>query len=177
MSGNNGESLSYSYVQSHTETLHQKEEIQDRIDTLLSLAETCNIPLKDDKTHWISQRAPKPFNKFAEKNNALGQAFPQIFPLGNVYSMQSDITPAQTQHLLLQFDCCAASCRELIFFLFDEAECKKNIIGISRAVKAGKLDDFVDLYNCTTFKSRLIKAVDDPSGKDALWIMKKFFPS
>ena len=96
VSGNNGESLSYSYVRSHTETLHQKEEIQDRIDTLLSLAETCNIPLKDDKKHWISQRAPKPFNKFAEKNNALGQAFPQIFPLGNVYSMQSDITPAQT---------------------------------------------------------------------------------
>ena len=173
---NSGDSLSYSYVRSHTESLHQKNEIQDRIDTLLSIAQSCNIPLQDDGGDWISPRHPDPANKFLQDVNALGQAFPEIFPLGNVYNRERDITPSQVRHLLMQYDCRAATCRELLFHLFDEEECKKNIIGVSQAVKAGKLDAFVDLYNCPTFKNALVKAVEDPSSQDAMWVMKKILP-
>jgi len=142
----------------------------------LSIAKSCNIPLKDDGGNWVSSRQQAPVNTFLHDVNALGQAFPEIFPLGNVYNRKRAITPAQTRHLLLQFDCRAATCRELLFHLFDTEECAKNIIGVSQAVKAGKLDDFVQLYNCPIFKSSLVKAVAKPGGKDAMWVLKKVLP-
>ena len=53
---------------------------------------------------------------------------------------------------------------------------KKNIIGISQAVKAGKLNDFVTLHSSETFKTQLRHAVMDPSSRQAINVIKQVLP-
>ena len=174
---NNGLGLSYSFVRSQSGKQHQEDPITDRMKTLLSVAESCNVSVKDKhKYSWISHRSNDPINKFAENDNNLQKAFPNVFPLGTTYTKKPSLLPHEIKHLLLQFNCKAARCRELLFFLFDEQECKKNIIGVSQAVKSGKLEAFSHLNNSEEFKQKLQKAITDPTSCHAMHVIKEVLP-
>ena len=82
---------------------------------MLSVAESCNISLQDRKTHqWVSRRNNEPFNSYLEQDSGVTKAFPDVFPLGKAYPNKVNMQPKQIQHLLLQFNCKAATSRELL---------------------------------------------------------------
>ena len=114
---NNGYGFSYSFVRSQSDQQTQNDPIKDRIRTMLSVAESCNISLQDRKTHqWVSRRNNEPFNSYLEQDSGVTKAFPDVFPLGKAYPNKVNMQPKQIQHLLLQFNCKAATSRELLFF-------------------------------------------------------------
>jgi len=60
--------------------------------------------------------------------------------------------------------------------LFSEEEKSKNIIGISKAVQAGKLKEHEHLVQCPKFSSLLKEAIAAPDGKAAIEVMKTILP-
>ena len=78
---NSANALSYSFVRSQSDQQHQNDKIKDRMETLLSVAEACNISLTDPTTHeWVSRRDTEPTNKYVEKTVELQKLSLMYFP-------------------------------------------------------------------------------------------------
>ena len=175
----NSDSLSYSFVTAATNTKSKEDIMREKLQSLVSIAEAFEIEIDyQNKYQCFTTREKQPANKFntPEYQCLLGSAFPDIFPLGKAYHSNANINRSQTRHLFLQYTCNAAECRELLFYLFNEEERKNNAIGISAAIKAGKLKDYLQLYKCIDFQNLLKEAVDDPSSTACLKVMKKVLP-
>ena len=177
---NDANSLSYSMVASPNDMVQtdEKTKMQEKLRTLVSMAKACNIDVQKDY-HWMSKRDTEPINQFMldDPQQVLPNAFPDVFPLGITYpGKRISLTRTQTRHLLMQFDCQAASCRELLFYLFSEEEKHNNIIGMSLAVKSGKLKDFQHLHKSKEFQDKMKEAVKNPDGPSAKQVMKTILP-
>ena len=145
---NNGDSLSYSLLSNEDKKYAQH--LKEKLRTIVSIANACNIDVDpQNRYQWASRRASEPASKFDlihGQEDLLAGAFPDVFPFGKVYGNQLDLKRSQIRHLLLQYNCHAATCRELIFYLFSEEQKAHNIIGISNAQKAGNLAEYHHLH-------------------------------
>ena len=175
---NSADSLSYSLLAN--EQNQDMQQLKQKFQTFVSIAKACNIEVDSHNQYqWASRRSTEPASKFDlphGQQDLLAGAFPDVFPFGKVYGSQLDLKRNQIRHLLLQYNCHAATCRELLFYLFSEEQKTQNIIGISTAVKAGKLADYQHLHQCPEFKNDLKEAVLRPDGEEAMRVMKKVLP-
>ena len=175
----NGNSLSYSFITADSNLKSKEDILKEKLQSLVAIAQAFEIEVDyRNKYQSFTTREKEPANKFntPEFQSLLGSAFPDIFPLGKAYNSNATLNRSQTRHLFLQFTCNAAECRELLFYLFNEEERKNNLIGVSSAIKAGKLNDYLQLYKNLDFQKLLQEAIEDPSSDACLKVMNKVLP-
>ena len=138
---------------------------------------TSNLPNSNSSN--ISYRDSVPINEFTDAEYALCGAFPDVFFYGRAYGRKNG-GPTQKKkiHLLYQFTAAPSTCIPLIFYLFDQLCRHETLHGMSVKVKSDK-EAFEKLsreIGTDSFKSRLRKAVKDPEGEDAKYILGKVLP-
>ena len=94
----------------------------------------------------ISNRIGSPLNEFTENDKLLCKSFPFIFILGKTYKTDKSLNSDQRHHLLKQFTNSAASTSEVMFFLYNQMDQHKKILGMSLKVK-GNLNSFESSSN------------------------------
>jgi hypothetical protein len=140
----------------------------DTHDYLVSVARELGVNIGDEKKEYneskeeakmeerMSYRQQDPLNEFSggasgRKDEGTVKAFPDVFFLGKGYdSNRPSLNEEQVEHLLMQFTTSAATCRPLVFYLFDQMQ------------RHGS--------------EKLKEAVKDPHGKVGKEVMKKIEP-
>ena len=136
------------------------------------------------KTEWMSYREQDPFNEFlggasGRKDEGLVKAFPDVFFLGKGYdSNRPSLNEERVEHLLMQFTTNAASCRPLLFYLFDQLQRHGSIKGMhaKRVNKENEFAKFAEEFTSDSFREKLKEAIKDPHGKIGKEVMKKVEP-
>ena len=117
---------------------NEAEHKTDTTDFLEQAAEAFGFNV--DHQDWKSQRQKDPMNEFTNFSFCLAGAFPHVFMFGESYDVQEDrqnsaLYKQEIRHLLLQYSGIPGTCRELIFYLFDQAQRFSNIRGMAAKVK------------------------------------------
>jgi len=186
--------MHYSYLTRSKKTANDMS-TDDTHDYLDSVARELGINISDEKkayneskeatqTEWTSYREQDPFNEFSggasgRKDEGLVKAFPDVFFLGKAYdSNRPSLNEEQVQHLLMQFTTNAASCRPLLFYLFDQMQRHGSIKGMhaKQAQNKSAFAKFAEEYMSESFQEKLKEAVKDPHGKIGKEVMKKIEP-
>jgi hypothetical protein len=129
--------MHFSYLTRSKKTAHDMS-TDDTHDFLVSVAHELGASISSEKKEYNkskeatkmeqrSHREQDPFNEFLGgmfgKDEGMVKAFPDVFFLGKGYdSNRPSLNEEQVQHLLMQFTTNAASCRPLLFYLFDQLQ-------------------------------------------------------
>jgi len=133
---------------------------------------------------WMSYREQDPFNEFlggasGRKDEGMVKAFPDVFFLGKGYnSNRPSLNEEQVEHLLMQFTTNAATCRPLLFYLFDQLQRHGSIKGMhaKRTNKENEFAKFTEEFMSESFQEMLKEAVKYPHGKIGKKVLKKIEP-
>ena len=79
-----------------------------------------------------------PLNEFSENDDILSGAFPDLFPLGYSCNKKGPLAKQQIKHLLYQFTGNFAACPCLHFYLLNQMQRHRNILGIHSKLKLDK---------------------------------------
>jgi hypothetical protein len=186
--------MHFSHLTRSKKTAHDAT-TDDTHDYLVSVARELGINVSDEKKEyneskeasqreWVSYREQDPFNEFSggvsgRRDEGLVKAFPDVFFLGRAYdSDRPSLNEEQVRHLLLQFTTNAASCRPLLFYLFDQMQRHGSIKGVraKEAQNPSEFAKFAEEYMSESFQEKVKEAVKDPHGKIAKQVMKKMEP-
>ena len=137
--------MKYSYCTQQKKSAHDMN-TDDAHDYLLSAAKTLGVNVSEAKNEYNdskvaskfaeSRRSDVPSNEFAggdtgEKDEALRKSFPDVFFLGKAYDRtKPSLNAEQVKHLLLQYTSNGASCRPLLFYLFNRKQRHGTIKGM-----------------------------------------------
>ena len=130
------------------------------------------------RTAWEAKREPEPINEFTDMQELLVGAFPHVFMFGIAYKNNSLLQAQEMEHLLLQFTNAAATCRELLFYLFD---CKsRHSIICNLAAKIRKdpqaFEKFAKLFRDEKFQENIKRAALNPKSKVAKEVVNTVIP-
>ena len=175
----------------------ETEESQTRLSkrTVQLLEQTAgaiDIDVSDSVKKWFkSARASLPLNEFSHPDFCLSGAFPHIFLYGQAYrkevtgnprehtsSPKGHLTTAEHRHLLQQFTAVPATCRELIFYLFDQKQRQATIKSMFTKVHANP-DAFQKLGNIMAskdFPNKIKEAIERPKTKEAEDVISQILP-
>ena len=134
---------------------------------------------EEDEHRPESMRSRDPVTIYGRSDYALAAAFPDVFLYGSAYGREVGIlSKSQTEHLLLQFTNVPATCRELIFYLFDQQQIVSNILGVSAKVKSDPkaFDEMARMILSDKFKSELKHAIQNPKSRTAQLVLNKIMP-
>ena len=186
--------MHFSHLTRSKKTAHDTT-TDDTHDYLVSVARELGINISNEKKQYneskeatkaesMSYREQDPFNEFSggasgRKDEGMVKAFPDVFFLGKAYdSNRPSLNEEQVEHLLMQFTTNAASCRPLLFYLFDQMQRHGSIRGVhaKEAQNPSEFAKFAEDYMSESFQQKLKEAVKDPHGKIAKQVMKKIEP-
>jgi hypothetical protein len=185
--------MHFSYLTRSKKTAHDMS-TDDTHDFLVSVAHELGASISSEKKEYNkskeatkmeqrSHREQDPFNEFLGgmfgKDEGMVKAFPDVFFLGKGYdSNRPSLNEEQVQHLLMQFTTNAASCRPLLFYLFDQLQRHGSIKGMhaKRVNKENEFAKFAEEFMSESFQEKLKEAVKDPHGKVGREVMKKIEP-
>ena len=185
--------MHFSYLTRSKKTAHDMS-TDDTHDFLVSVAHELGASISSEKKEYNkskeatkmeqrSHREQDPFNEFLGgmfgKDEGMVKAFPDVFFLGKGYdSNRPSLNEEQVQHLLMQFTTNAASCRPLLFYLFDQLQRHGSIKGMhaKRVNKENEFAKFAEEFMSESFQEKLKEAVKDPHGKVGKEVMKKIEP-
>ncbi len=141
----------------------------------------CDIAAKiaDPEKLLESARENEALNEFEQNDRILAASFPDVFLLGSVHHRNSGtLLERQTKHVLCQYDNAAATCSELMAFLFDQRLCHSNLGGVSRAFlgSADLLEKLSRQYNTPQYLAKFEVALKNPKGQAAKSIIQDFLP-
>ena len=125
-----------------------------------------------------SRREEEPLSEFDDMQELLTGAFPQVFMLGKTYDQSSLLKPDQMEHLLMQYTNAAATCRELLFYLFD---CKNRHNVIHNFASKVRKDphafaEYARLVRNEEFQKKIILAKQDPTSAVAKEVLRTVLP-
>ena len=183
-----------SYLTSPKKTAHGAT-TDDIHDYLVSVSRELGINVSDETKEynkskeattmeWMSYREQDPFNEFlggasGRKDEGMVKAFPDVFFLGKGYnSNRPSLNEEQVEHLLMQFTTNAATCRPLLFYLFDQLQRHGSIKGMhaKRTNKENEFAKFTEEFMSESFQEMLKEAVKYPHGKIGKKVLKKIEP-
>ena len=185
--------MKYSYCTQQKKSAHDMN-TDDAHDYLLSAAKTLGVNVSEAKNEYNdskvaskfaeSRRSDVPSNEFAggdtgEKDEALRKSFPDVFFLGKAYDRtKPSLNAEQVKHLLLQYTSNGASCRPLLFYLFNQKQRHGTIKGMHAKYSSNKeaFSNFAQDYVSSSFQNKLKEAVRDPDGKVAKEVIQKIEP-
>ena len=180
---NNGDddpALQFSLLTSKQKTSASKSEAT--VTVLEAAADALDIDVSDELKEFESRREADPVSSLgyrARSDFALAAAFPDVFLFGKAYGREKGtLNSSQREHLLLQFTNVPASCRELIFYLFDQLQIMQNILGVHMKQKSDPraFREFVEMILSREFKEDLKFSVKEPESKTAEKVLKKIMP-
>lgn len=121
-----------------------------------------------------SSRSMECLNEFTSNDKIIPCSFMPTFLLGKFYDRHGSLSFKQHRHILLQYTGHAARNKELIFFLFNQAQRHGNTRGVKAVVRSNKesFKRFSDLVIDENFKKKIRKAKKNPEGKTAKEIME-----
>ena len=135
------------------------------------------------KKWYTSAREDIPLNEFDDAGLCLCGAFPHIFMYGIAYDNQADdikYPPARKlhRHLLHQYTTVPASCRELIFYLFDQKQRHATMRNMAAKVKScpAAFEQYGKLIGSRSFAKKLQKGIQTPGGTEAKEVIAKILP-
>ena len=153
-----------------------------------NVAQTLGIDTKKSEQEYAaarhqqqakSYRERDPLNEFQSGDEGLVKAFPDVFLFGTAYGgHRPNLNEGQVQHLLMQYTTSAASCRPLLFYLFDQKQRHASIKGMYAKVLSDKraFDQLSKECKSPIFHERLQNAVKNPQCKDGKYIAKRLVP-
>ena len=192
---NDCSAFTYAALCSNQPTANRNRGINDpslqTVQLLEQTAKTFDIDVEGNLEKWYkSARSDLPTNEFDKPDFCLCGAFPHIFIYGSAYRQLEDtstgdvtnakptLVDAECRHLLLQHTTIPATCRELIFYLFDQKQ--RHAANISMWTKVHANPDafqkFGEMMSSDAFASSLKNAIDNPKGKEAADIMSQILP-
>ena len=153
-------------------------------------ATTLKVDVKDGQAQYEHDAAQKqqtksfrgeePLNEFLTGDESLVKAHADVFLLGTAYDKYHKaprLTTKQRKHLLMQFNCAAASCVPLIFHLFDQMQRHQTIRSVhAKTQDKEKFDAFVKMFTSDEFQDKLQKALVDPHGPEGREVIRKLSP-
>jgi hypothetical protein len=115
----------------------------------------------------MSYRQQDPLNEFSggasgRKDEGTVKAFPDVFFLGKGYdSNRPSLNEEQVEHLLMQFTTSAATCRPLVFYLFDQMQRHGSIKGVHAKLvnNENAFAKFAEEFLSESFQEKLKEAV------------------
>ena len=149
---------------------------------LSNVAKALGIDIDKEKRKYEnlkSYRTEHPVNEFTTNEFSLVAAFPNVFMFGKAYNKHvSNLNRKDCIHLFNQFSSTAATCRLLIFYLFDIQRRHNNIRGISGRYNADReaFEKLSQEITTSAFQSKVQNAVADPKSKDAKYVLKRLIP-
>jgi flagellar biosynthesis GTPase FlhF len=126
-----------------------------------------------------STREEEALNEFVENDRILAASFPDVFLLGSVHHKnRGTLLQSQAKHVLCQYDNAAATCSELMAFLFDQRLRHSNLGGVSQTFQgsADLLEKLSKQYNTPQYLAKFEVALNNPKGQAAKSILKDFLP-
>ena len=168
----------------NTQEESNKEEVKNVLDLLKQAADAFDIDLTSGIRDFQAKRNKVPVNEFDGDDYALCAAFPHIFLYGSGYSCQLGrknqyLNKKEIQHMLLQYTTLPATCRELIFYLFDKYQRHSVMIGMSAKVKSNPeaFAAYAQLLNSPEFEKKIQDAVREaPNGKTTKEVLSTIMP-
>jgi len=153
-------------------------------------ATTLKVDVKDGQAQYEHEAAQKqqtksfrgeePLNEFLTGDESLVKAHADVFLLGTAYDSYHKaprLTTKQRKHLLMQFNCAAASCVPLIFHLFDQMQRHEVVKAVhAKTQDKEKFDAFVKMFTSDEFQDKLQKALVDPHGPVGREVIRKISP-
>lgn len=133
-----------------------------------------NVNANDVGEHY-STRTKDPINEFQENNELFAGAFPYIFMLG-LPPYQGSLDLYEVRHLLLQYNCHAAHCRDLIFLLLSQHLRHQNIKNVNKGITYldnNKLNELISFIHSPTYEEDIAEAIENPTSFHAKKIIKQ----
>lgn len=123
-----------------------------------------------------SRREKYPLNDYENGDETNAKASPDVFMFGTAYGNKGPtLNTYESEHLLMQYTTSAASNRPLIFHLF-ESKWRHGVIGSMHAKVSSNPTGFklfAEEFSTVEFQAKLQRAIKNPSGKEAKYIMSK----
>ena len=186
--------LSYSYVAGGTNNIERvisnanspkSQKMASYIDDIADAFNADNLHNLDKESGAFnkedglrSTREEEPMNEFEDMQELLVGAFPQVFMLGQTYESNSLLNNVQMEHLLMQYTNAAATCRELLFYLFD-CKSRHNVIR-NMAAKVRKdpaaFTTYAEMVRDSNFQQLIRDAKMDPLSDAASEVLRKVLP-
>jgi len=173
--------LQYSYLATKKSTPNKSKEDSTNA-YLRSAAKTIGVNISEEEAKYNaskSYRSEVPVNEFEKGEFGLVAGFPHVCLLGTAYNKKScNLSESDCLHLLMQYTNIPATCKLLIFYLFDIKRRHQNICGMSAKVKGDSVafNKFVSEFSSSNFQDRLRRGVKNPSGNDAKYVLSKLMP-
>ena len=172
--------MRYLYVTSTSKTANSSQ-IDQEHDFLCNAAKTLNINVKKLKEEYEeSRRANDPLSEWGlDGERAIAGAHPDVFLFGRAFAPgKTNIARAHMNHLLLQFTNNAATCRSLVFYLFDRMQRHTTMQQLSAKIKQNpdSFKHFTEKFLSPQFKKKMEHAVSNPESKEAKSVLKDLLP-
>lgn len=137
---------------------------------LRELADVFGVTLpQPEDNEWKLTRDEVPANEFTTMQDILPGTFPDVFLLGQSYDSKGLPNKRQIRHMLLQFTNCAATNRQLLFYLFDTLSRHDVVYNFATKVKKdpSSWEAFSKLITSDSFREKLrIAATDSKADPD-----------
>ena len=187
--------ISYSAVCERQPCRYRNEGVTDNslqtVQLLEQAASAFDVDVAPNVQRWLrSARAEIPLSEFDNPDFCLCGAFPHIFMYGSAYKQEyvagecdnsrnySRMSKEEHRHLLLQYTTLPATCRELIFYLFDQKQRHSTISGMWAKVHSNPkaFEQYGALMSSREFPLKLQQAIEKPKSKEAKEIVSDILP-
>jgi hypothetical protein len=117
-----------------------------------------------EQDEWKITRDEVPANEFTTMQDILPGTFPDVFLLGQTYASKGLPKKRQIRHMLLQFTNCAATNRQLLFYLFDTLSRHDVVYNFAAKVRKdpSSWQTFSSLVASDSFREKLRIAASNP---------------